>query len=133
MVSAAEEADGVLPQELLIQFIKPVFYHVQIELKGGTLVYNESEPLTIGAREWKRFRSELDRIGVWKWKGEYNPSQPNTHDSTWRVMIRYADRSVEAEGTAYPQADGSVAGDGRMTSGFQKFSRALYQLTGKRF
>lgn len=48
---------------------------------------------------WRRFRAELDDIGVWAWRPYYTPPDYRlTHGWGWTLDIQYADRTLQSEG-----------------------------------
>ena len=79
--------------------------------KNGVLIYKarDSEATVEVAptpEQWRVFRKELDRLGVWKWRADY--FDPATYDGTqWRIEIEYADEKLKTSGSnLWPDQDG---------------------------
>lgn len=52
--------------------------------------------------DWQLLHADLDEIGVWNWQSSYD--KPSIGGTTWRLLIKWADREVRTQGTnEYPQ------------------------------
>ena len=114
-------------------FLSPSY---RVELVSGRLVCTETrrgkEVATHQAQVteagWLAFRSELDRLNVWSWRGSYFNSAVS--DGTqWRVRISYPDRSLASEGSnSFPDAGGLPNQSPGRTAAFSQFTSLIARL-----
>ncbi len=102
----------------------------------GTLFYDRSDhgyelvetvSLQPDDKEWEKFWSKLDEIGIWEWNPEY--SNPDIMDGTnWSVEINRGDQSVDSQGSnCFP---GNCSEDD--SGPFGQFCEAVSKLAGGR-
>ena len=72
-------------------------------------------------KEWEQFRSDLDRCGIWEWKGRYVPEGGElVCDGTpWSFWIRWDDKVKRCSGY------------GEFPNSFDCLERAIKQLIRK--
>ena len=108
----------------------------RVELVSGLLVCTETRrgkqvsthQAQVTQAGWMAFRSELDRLNVWSWRGSYFNSAVS--DGTqWRVRISYPDRSVASEGSnSFPGAGGLPNLSPERTAAFSQFTSSIARL-----
>jgi hypothetical protein len=80
---------------------------------------------------WRRFRAEMDSIGVWAWRHTYDDCS-TIDGGGWALEIQYADRKLDSKGhDAYPGVGGKPlreAERGRPDNPFPRFCKAVSRL-----
>jgi len=110
-----------------------------VELEGDTLLYwrggpddkKTAEHIKPSAQQWRDFRTELDSIGIWRWRSDY--STRAIFDATaWISEIEYSDRSIKTGGDSgiFPDEAGSPAPDRsqRSREPYTRYVKALQKL-----
>ena len=115
--------DASVPVQLNVGiggFLGPSY---RVELGPGKQVATHQAQVTQAG--WMAFRSELDRLNVWSWRGSYFNSAVS--DGTqWRVRISYPDRSVASEGSnSFPGAGGLPNQSPERTTAFSQFTSSI--------
>jgi hypothetical protein len=95
----------------------------------------QREEIQPSDKQWKAFRTGLNRVNVWCWQANYSDSA--VCDGTgWSAEIAYSDRSIVSSGdNCFPGLDGralSIAVHERDNT-FERFSRAVARLIGREF
>lgn len=101
--------------------------HVTPGAGGGR---QEKEIVTIPPGRWAAFRSEMDAIGVWQWRGNFKDHK--VLDGTqWGIELAYGDRSLSLSGSnRFPKESGKPSGSTGMTEPFKRYLRAVEALLG---
>lgn len=111
-----------------------------IELRPGGL-WTKGSPTGLvimpSPPRWRRFRAELDSIGVWAWRPTYE-NRYMIDGGGWALEIRYADRGIKSEGcNAWPEGDepprcgetpGEEDDESRPKDPFNRFCEAVSRL-----
>lgn len=113
-----------------------------VELHGNVLTYTarsrergkpaRAETVAPTAAQWRDFRTALDELRIWDWKGQY-PSQGAVDGTQWSIEIAYPDQSLAAQGSNnFPDAAGQPHGQPVPTKTFQRYLAAVKNLLGGR-
>jgi hypothetical protein len=101
----------------------------------GLKPYPQPEEIQPSPKQWRNFRSTLNRLNVWSWRRNY--LDPRVCDGTgWPAKIVYSDRSLVSGGSnCFPGWDGraiAITAD-ETDNTFAKFCRAVGRLIGREF
>jgi hypothetical protein len=108
-----------------------------VELDGERLLYTSyesgfifeySQEIYPTEKEWRNFRTNLDKLNVWEWKKEY-PNENCIIDGTqWEFEVAYEDRELFTHGdNNYPyNKNESINLNSRKD--FDKFLRSIVRL-----
>ncbi len=78
---------------------------------------------------WQDFRTELDRLKVWRWEGAYSPTSLVYDGTRWSLSIKYADAAVSSAGSnEYPDFDGRPSGSEATSDAFHSLLAAIRKL-----
>ena len=97
--------------------------------RGG---YDFADPLPLSQRKWANFLKTLDALGVWNWKGYYEPIDAVIMDGhMWGLEIHDGERHVKCSGSnGYPDEHGRPTSfnDPDYYKRFQRLERAVKRL-----
>jgi hypothetical protein len=96
---------------------------------GGNFVGAKTETVAVSAEQWRQFRADVDKLGIWKWQPSY---ESLALDGTqWAVEIHYLDARLDAKGSnSYPGKAGKASSSLKMTAEFKSFLTAVEKLLG---
>jgi len=88
--------------------------------------------------KWRAFRTSLDKLNVWSWKGEYTDTAAPTDGYSWQVELTYPDHKLVSHGyEAAPTHDGSRSPMKGMNTGsdstYSDFTSAVSSLIDQTF
>ena len=118
-----------------IQTFKRSTYSV--ELRGNALVYYEAVATNKAqikiiptVEQWQAFRKEVDNLGIWEWRGNYD--NLDAWDGTsWTVLLSYPDRGIRAHGgNCFPDQNGMPSRQPEPTKHFKRYLAAVQTLLG---
>ena len=110
----------------------------EVQLEDGVLQYetfgrgHQAEHTVVRPTldQWREFRRELDAIGVWRWRAQYET--PGVADGTqWSLDVAYPDKAVSSQGSNnYPGAKADPIGVPSGSKEFTRYLKAVQRLLG---
>jgi hypothetical protein len=112
----------------------------EVQLQDGRLEYARSGGGQKSRRasvrptmeQWRKFRRELDAIGIWRWRAQY--VNPGVTDGTqWSLEVAYPDRALKTQGSNdYPGDAPNPSGVPSASKAFARYLKAVQRLVGGR-